>query len=147
VFNVLVHRKIQIGYDEDTNRWEFEQGGREYTAESLAKAREDLDKLIDKQEKKNFQRIAAWHRRGWNHPEFQMVEVTSIGPHHFGPPSEAWIAIAGRREKVRVDSLYKCTPELLELIKQSEELKQQRVQVEAQLEAQMKQHLLVIDEG
>jgi hypothetical protein len=62
-----------------------------------------------------------------------MVEVTSIGPHQFRPPSEAWITVADRREKVRMDSLYQYTPEFAELIKQSEELKRQTEQLAAQI--------------
>jgi hypothetical protein len=43
----ITHDDITITYDEKDNRWHFELRGRQRSAESLAKAKEFIDKPVN----------------------------------------------------------------------------------------------------
>lgn len=64
------HNGIKITYNEDRNEWEFTLRDRDRTAETLAKARECIDRPV-KDKKTVFQRIECWIKRGHVYGDFE----------------------------------------------------------------------------
>lgn len=104
---------IEIQYLEESNKWEFTLRGRTRTADSLAKAKE----FIDKQPKPKvaFQPFSAYRQAGWKAREsgelYDTVEVTSFAgtSHGYGSGNrrEWWIRNSeDRREKVWESELF-----------------------------------------
>jgi hypothetical protein len=100
---------VEITYNESRDRWTFELRGRERSAESLAKAKEAIDKPEPK-EKAPFARISAYMKSYGDYmksygDKFQKVEVTSVAEDDYGTP-RVWTVRNGDRRKERADSLY-----------------------------------------
>ena len=88
---------IEIEYDERQNKWVFTLRGQERSAESLAKAKEIIDKPEPK-EKKPFTRIKAWHREYSS--LFAPCEVTSIADApSYSCEQYVWIVKDGNRSR------------------------------------------------
>lgn len=105
----IVYNNVEIIYDENDNVWRFELRGRQRSTESLAKAKEAIDKPLPVGKKK-FERFSAYLAR--HDSGFKIVEVTSIadGP-SWRNKTEVWITFDGNRQKVGLDDLYAVTPE------------------------------------
>lgn len=89
------HRDIEITYNEHRNRWACELFSKD--AESLADARERIDKKLDAEKKKPFQRFKAFvksfgYGKGGSWP---LVEVTSITD----DGKQAWVSLGSERQK------------------------------------------------
>jgi hypothetical protein len=106
----IQHGGVEILYMETENKWRFELRGRERFAESLAKAREAIDKPEPKPKGKPFEGIKAYIEKGrWDKgPEFRVIEVTSIAETRYGRP-EVWITDSGDRKKVHADTVFAIT--------------------------------------
>lgn len=74
------HKGVIIAYNESRNRWEFALRGRDRSSDSLASAREMIDKPAPK-EAKPFARIPAWEVRHGGTPSH--VEITGIAESGF----------------------------------------------------------------
>ncbi len=84
----VTHSEIEIEYDEASNRWKFELRGRSRSAESLAKAKEAIDKVpADKQSK--FPQTPAFRVGLWN--EHELVVVTSVKGIGWLKDLEVWV--------------------------------------------------------
>src|SRR6516225_9350131 len=103
------YNKIQITYDESTNRWEFELRGRDRFSESLAKAKEAIDKPVpaDKPEP-TFKPVLCWKGR-WS-DEWIQFTVTSIAGSKYGR-QEVWASNEKTaRSKHPADEMHPCNP-------------------------------------
>ena len=101
---------IKIEYVEKTNQWVFELRGRERKVESLAKAKEAIDKPV-KEDKKPFERMKVYYKERWvrdGENEFKIGEITSIAAVSWGVPGETVWLSKGKddREKVGIHSLF-----------------------------------------
>lgn len=95
---------VKIEYDEKANKWRFELRGRERSADSLAKAKEFIDK--EPKEKKAFTRTPAY-LTDWSFSRFSEVDVTSIAEAPAYSNSKMfWISNSERREKVEARNLF-----------------------------------------
>ncbi len=76
------HNEIDISYNEEKDRWEFELRGRSRSAESLTKAKEAIDKELKEKRTQTFPRFAAYIKRSRN--GFETVTVTSVADANYG---------------------------------------------------------------
>lgn len=73
------HNGVEITYNEGRNRFEFILRGRERHAESLAKAREFIDKPVIEKQEKDFKPIQCYVDSGrWNDNQFITCTATCI---------------------------------------------------------------------
>lgn len=92
------YRGTAITYNEDRNRWEFELRGIERSRDTLAKAKEVVDKPpTEKEEGPAFQRIQAWIVR---YGDIQEVTVTSKQESSWRS-SSYWIVDKDKRRSTR----------------------------------------------
>lgn len=123
------YRDVEIIYLEDPNKWRFTVNGRERSTESLAKARESIDRALDDVKKgKAWEPFEAYFCRGYSSNNFRKVKVTSMAETRYGKP-DFWINDNGQRSKESASSLYKVSAkndaliaELQRLQKESEAL-------------------------
>jgi hypothetical protein len=89
------YRGVEIVYIESADRWNFIANGRERNAESLAKAKESIDRSLDYERKERpWKPFAAYHKdygRG-----FDPVTVTSEADRDYGSDKYFWISKAGK---------------------------------------------------
>lgn len=109
-----LHQGIEINYVEADNQWLFTLRGRERKVESLAKAKE----IIDKPEpiaKKPFARVKGFTTKGYAGyagSEYTDAEVTSIaapGRFYFGGCGEVWVSVGKNREKIDSGKFFPAT--------------------------------------
>lgn len=72
----IVHSDVPITYNEQANKWFFTLRGRDRSAESLAKAKEIIDKPVPVEKAKPFEKIPAWLFKYNSLP--QKVTITGI---------------------------------------------------------------------
>lgn len=96
------HEETAITYDEGRNVWTFTLRGRDRSAESLAKAKEFIDRPIPAEKAKPFEKISAWKSNYSDAPE--NVEVTGIAEGtRYGRGPQVWIKDSdGKRQKQSV---------------------------------------------
>lgn len=96
------HRDVLITYHEQDNLWRFTLRGRDRVTNSLAKAKEAIDKHVPKEKAKPFEKIAAWFFKFSDDPK--AIEVTGIaeGRTHGNPNEYVWINHWGNRSKESV---------------------------------------------
>lgn len=126
------HNGITITYNEPMNIWEFELRGRSRTAESLAKAKEAIDKPPkNKAEAKTFKRCEAF---AFSFGEVKRITVTSIADEDSWNGAQCWVIQDGRRSRQPVHSTYAITPEnearVKEFISTTEKIKALRSKTE-----------------
>lgn len=95
---------IEISYNEDKDRWDFELRGRRRSAESLAKAKEAIDKEPAEKRKQVFPRFTAYRFRYGQ--EIETVTVTSVADEQGFGGLRFWIAGKNGREKERCTMLF-----------------------------------------
>lgn len=99
------HNEIEITYNEDKDRWDFELRGRQRSAESLAKAKEAIDKEPVEKRKQVFPRFAAYLKKNWE--GYVTVTVTSMADAGYRGGIYFWIAMKdGTRQKEGAESLF-----------------------------------------
>lgn len=74
---IITHNKVEIAYDEKSNRWLFELRGRSRSAESLAKAKEYIDKPVTEKEESTFKPVDIWVGARFGR-EFEKAKATSV---------------------------------------------------------------------
>lgn len=104
------HNGTEIAYDEGANLWRFTLRGRDRSTDSLAKAREVIDKPVSGEKAKAFAKFPAWIFLYGDKPE--KVEVTGIADvrSYSGSPV-VWVKDSeGKRSKQRVSfGIYECS--------------------------------------
>lgn len=98
------HNGITITYNERFNRWDFTLRGRERFSETLAKAREYIDRPYKEKPQTKFERVNCWYFR---YSDVMTCTVTSIGvPRWTGSDPQVNITFKdeGRSKLNRVDS-------------------------------------------
>lgn len=102
------HDGITITYEEQSDRWTFELRGRSRSCESLAKAKETIERPV-KEGTKKFERIQAYKMSYGDRPK--LVAVTSIAERtRYGGGGYVWISDGGQREKVNASRLRAVSP-------------------------------------
>jgi hypothetical protein len=98
----VVHDETTITYNESKDKWEFTLRGRDRSAESLAKAKEYIDKPVPAEKAKPFEKISAWNYAHSDKPE--RIEVTGIAESNGYCRDElhVWIKLGTSRQKVSV---------------------------------------------
>ena len=107
----VVHSDTTITYNEGENRWTFTLRGRDQSADSLAKAKEFIDKPLPPEKAKPFEKIPAWFFPYAESPK--KIEVTGIaeGRIAYGGDSYVWVTEKGKRSKESVlFRIYPSTP-------------------------------------
>jgi hypothetical protein len=111
----VVHDETTITYNESKNRWTFTLRGRDRSAESLAKAKEYIDKPVPAEKAKPFEKISAWVVDYYRKPV--QVEVTGIAERvRYGGEEELWIKSGTTRSKQRASNVVPSNPKNDELI-------------------------------
>lgn len=112
----VVHDDTTITYNESENRWTFTLRGRDRSAESLAKAKEYIDKPLPPEKAKPFEKIPAWIIRYNDRPE--KGEITGIAERRYGR-EQVWVTVDGKRSKETVSyTVYPSNPKNDKLIEQ-----------------------------
>jgi hypothetical protein len=138
--STVTYQDIVIGYYESDNQWTFELRGRERTVESLAKAKEAIDKPAP-EKKEAFKPIAAFnyennHYMGIGGAKFVAVTITSLveaGHYAWINSSEKGYRSNGR-SKERADNLYLATSENAEKVVAWAALQKQVVELTEKME-------------
>lgn len=114
------YNDIEITYVEGTDNWHFELRGRSRVADSLAKAKEAIDKEPKEKRAQTFPRFKA-HIHSYN--AWKVVTVTSVAEdNYYGIGKSFWILDDdGKRSKERDNSLFPVNPHNDALIKQIRE--------------------------
>jgi hypothetical protein len=132
---VVKYCDIEITYNEGADCWQFELRGRSRSAESLAKAKEAIDKPApsEKQEPP-FNRAKAYKSESWtNDGDFSLVDVTSIAEGNgFSTSVNLWVVANGKREKVGLEKLFAVSAENDALIAEMKSLSNQELQLQKQ---------------
>jgi pyocin large subunit-like protein len=118
----VMHDGIEIRYVEGEDVWRFELRGRERSSESLAKAKEAIDKPEPK-ERKPFTRFKAY--RSSYGERYVVVEVTSFADTPFWSGTQYWVTGDKKREKVSHRNLYPVNEHNTPLVEQIAELSKQ----------------------
>lgn len=134
------YRDIEIIYVEREDKWNFTVNGRERNLESLAKAKESIDRALDREVKeKPWKPFEAWYENRYGSHDYEKVRVTSEADRDYGR-RQFWIirevedrgTKTQKRQKVQIDYLFAVTPEndekvrrVIELRKQADELYEQ----------------------
>jgi len=108
----FTHDGTLITYDEQENKWTFTLRGRDRSAESLAKAKEIIDKPVPAEKAKPFEKIPAWlFKYDGDTPE--RIEVTGIAEDRgYGGGQRVWIKHRGNRSKESTSfSIYPVSPQ------------------------------------
>jgi hypothetical protein len=117
------HDGVEITYDEKENRWRFHLRGRERSAESLAKAKEFIDKPVVEKEEKTFVPIDAWWFSYSEGP--RIVKVTSVAERGYGSLEYYWIKDGKDRSKRAAYELYPKTDKNDKLVSEVQALDSQ----------------------
>lgn len=150
------YRDVEIIYIERDDKWNFTVNGRERNLESLAKAKESIDRALDKEVKERpWKPFEAWYEERFGSREYQKARVTSEADRDYGQ-RQFWISreikpkYAGdkdhKREKVGMDYLFAATPENDEKIGQIISLREQAEKLYAEASA-LKSELAPIQPG
>lgn len=126
---------IEISYDEGRDVWLFELRGRSRSSESLAKAKEAIDKEPKEKRAQTFPRFQAYL---WKYSELMTVTVTSLADdNYYGTGKTFWITDSrGKRSKERDHSLFPVNDHNTAVI---EKVKATEKEIEA-LNAQLTKH-------
>ncbi len=114
------YEEIEIEYREGDNKWGFTLNGRQRSAESLAKAKEFIDKWLERagtEREPPFQRVDAYY---YGYEEFKRRTITSIaeGRSYNGKPYVWTVDEKGKREKENSADMILITPKNVEKIKE-----------------------------
>lgn len=128
------YRDVEIVYIEREDKWNFTVNGRERNLESLAKAKESIDRALDKEVKERpWKPFEAWYENRHGERDYQKVRVTSEADRDYGR-RQFWITREvedkygqkeQKRQKVTMDYLFAVSPDNDERIQQVMELRKQ----------------------
>lgn len=123
---------VKILYDESDNVWRFTLRGRERSSESLAKAKESIDKPVPEEKKKGFIPVQAWKGDSYYGTKWKQVIVTSIAEKGYRSYDELWIKDGTCRSKECSSSIFAFTDENAALIDKMNSLTEQIEKLEEQ---------------
>jgi hypothetical protein len=103
------YEDIVITYWESDDTWRFELRGRDRKADSLAKAKELIDKPAPQE--KTFKPIEVLFCKGYENSTFTPATVTSIADAGWRGGTHVWISCNGSRSKESTRDLYAVCPE------------------------------------
>lgn len=129
-----LYNAIEISYNEENDRWEFELRGRARSAESLAKAKEAIDKEPKEKRTQVFPRFDAYRFRYGD--EISIVTVTSVADTRYSGV-EFWITGKDGRSKERASQLYPVNEKNTAIVT---EIKRINAQIEGLDKAKATQH-------
>ncbi len=127
----ITYGDVPISYDERNDQWTFTLRGRDRIADSLAKAKEFIDKPV--KESSSFKRVKALYSKYQN--PLHEVEVTSIAGTGRGGRLDVWVMDGKERSKRTANELFAFTPENLGRAAQIAELDKQIAALEQQKDA------------
>jgi hypothetical protein len=108
---VVTYRDVEIGYNEEKNRWEFTLRNKERYAVSLKGAKETIDTPI-KEPKKAFKRFEAYVERYNEIPEKVTVTGIAAAGSRYDTSTSVWTSDEkGNRAKTHSRNLIAITPE------------------------------------
>ena len=113
----FTHDGTLITYNEQENKWKFTLRGRDRSAESLAKAKEFIDKPLPAEKAKPFEKIPAWLFK-YDGDTPARIDVTGIAEGRgYGGGEYVWINHKGARSKEAVRfSIYPSNPKNDEIV-------------------------------
>jgi hypothetical protein len=101
---IVKHRETEIEYDQSKNLWRFTLHGRERSSESLAKAKEAIDKPVPVKAKP-FEEVTAWIKKwdqGW-----KKCRITSIADSpSYSSSTWVWVVTDSARSKQKTEDIY-----------------------------------------
>lgn len=127
------YQGIEINYVEGDNTWRFELRGRDRSAESLAKAKEAIDKQ-PKEKRTEFPRFDCYKQQRYEDSGYEIVTVTSIAEKGYGG-EQFWISNGKDRSKEQMHSLFPVNEQNTALVEQIKEKEKERKAIEKQLSA------------
>lgn len=135
-----IYRDIEIVYVELHDKWNFTVNGRERNSDSLAQAKESIDRSLDYEKKERpWKPFAAYHQ-DYNR-DFEPVTITSVADRGYGSSTYYWISKGKKRSKESEHELYAATPEneqritrWRELDKEVDRLEDEKRQLVAEME-------------
>lgn len=149
------YRDVEIVYVESDDKWNFTVNGRERNLESLAKAKESIDRALDKEVKERpWKPFEAWYTGGYGGGDFQKVRVTSEADKDYGR-RQFWISREAenkynqkeqKRQKVTMDYLFATSPQNDEKIDKIISLREQADKLYAEAST-LKGQLAAIEPG
>jgi hypothetical protein len=104
----VIHDEVPITYNESKDKWEFTLRGHDRSAESLAKAKEYIDKPVPAEKAKPFEKIPAWNYGYSDKPT--RIEVTGIAESRGFRPNEIYVWIKNGTKREKVDASYRIYP-------------------------------------
>lgn len=135
IFITTDHNGVLVTYDEYSNTWKFTLRNRDRSAESLAKAKEIIDKPGPKEKEKAFQKMEAWWIPYEKPP--RRVTVTGIAEGIYSR-DKLWVWIKdarGNRSKEQADfTIYPSTPEndatVTEILNRDKQIQKLKTEIE-----------------
>lgn len=116
------HSEIEINYNENDNRWHFELRGRNRSTDSLAKAKEAIDKEPAEKRKQTFPRFEAYLFKSYE-SSAKIVTVTSVADETGRGRLQFWISEKnGSRSKEHASSLFPVNEKNTAIIAEIEQL-------------------------
>jgi len=133
------HNGIKIEYNENINNWTFTLRNRERKAESLAKAKEFIDRPVaaNSKDDDSFPRTKCYvQNHGWRSERgegrWMVVDATSLTTRRYSGSIEAYTSRNGKVDGKRyISDLYPVGEKNDPLVKESEELTKQINALEA----------------
>ena len=124
---------IEIEYLEADDKWCFELRGRERKADTLAKAKEAIDKPAPQE--KTFVPIKAYFREGLGSDmRFKEATITSLAEVSGYDGQQVWYTVNGKRGKAGVRRFIEFTEENDALIAEAKKLKAEAAVLEERAE-------------
>jgi hypothetical protein len=138
------YRDVEIVYLEDPNKWRFTANGRERSAESLVKAREAIDRTLDKEVKeKPWEPFEAYFNRYADGDPFKKVLITSVAEGRSYSGVEVWVKDGNSRSKESLRHMYKVCPENEATIAELVRLAAEKKAIEKKVEREQGKLILV----
>lgn len=104
------YREVEIVYVESQDKWNFTVNGRERNSDSLAQAKESINRSLDYEKKERpWKPFPAYHQ-DYNR-DFEPVTITSIADKSYGSRTYYWVSNGKKRSKESGHELYAATPE------------------------------------
>lgn len=97
----VVHSDTTITYNEGENKWTFTLRGRDRSADSLAKAKEFIDKPLPPEKAKPFEKIPAWSTYRDSPTRGEVTGFTE----EYGTPA-VWFVSNKTRNKIRAHYIF-----------------------------------------
>lgn len=142
VLEGVEYKGYKISYVETTNDWQVSQGGEKVKqVVSLAKGKE----WIDRQEKKEFERISCYYDGGYrssNRDRMEKAEITSfVEQERWGHGVTCWITSGDKKDRYKVSSsqLYASTTKNQLLINEIHAIRDQKKMLNDKEDALVKQ--------